>query len=133
MRSVLYWFTPPAPKVTGVGSSPELPLRIKHASKDNLQAVEASWLFRQYAGPNEVMDDKFYQRLKFETQQADKKVYDVATLTMADGTVRVAYFDVTNYRRCRYERPCKSCRTSRLELTAATSVTGGPGVLGWRL
>jgi hypothetical protein len=91
----LYWFTPPAAKVTGtgVGSSPEYALRIKHASKDSLHAVEASWLFERYAGPNEIMDDKFCQRLSFETQRVNERIYVVATLAMPDETVRIAYFD----------------------------------------
>ena len=106
-ESVPFFLYSPPPNVTGIGSSPECPLKIKHASKDELGVVEASWMFKRYRGPNEVMDDSFYRRLKIETHKTGNRVYDVATLTMPDGAVRIAYFDVTSYRRDMQEGPAR--------------------------
>jgi hypothetical protein len=94
----LYWFMPPAPTVTGDGSSPESALRIRHASSRDLPAVESSWLFRRYATTYEIMDRAFEARVNVKTEQIGKRVYHLATLAMPDGTTRIAYFDVTDFR-----------------------------------
>jgi hypothetical protein len=95
----LYWFSPPKVEVVGDGSSPETPLQIRHSAASALNDVESSWLFRHYGTTYEVMDQTFDARVTVRTERIGKHVMDIATLAMPDGSTRIAYFDVTDYRK----------------------------------
>jgi hypothetical protein len=95
----LNWFTPPEVEMVGNGSSAETPVHIRHSKTVNLFDDEASWLYNHYATTYEVMDSTFDARVKVITEHQGQHILDIATLAMPDGSIRTAYFDVTDYRK----------------------------------
>ena len=85
--------------MVGNGSSADTPVHIRHSATVYLFDDEASWLYEHYATTYEIMDAKFDARVKVVTEHQGKRVLDIATLAMPDGSTRTAYFDVTDYRK----------------------------------
>jgi len=102
---VLYWLTPPKVKVVGDGSSIQKPLYIHHSSTTMLEGVEMSWIYEHFSGSNEIMDTAWADRITIRTEQIGKRIFDIAALSMPDGSKRTAYFDVTRYRKWPTRKP----------------------------